>query len=592
MTFQTPVTIAQILEGIHRKEYLLPAIQREFVWDPNQIRRLLDSLLRGYPIGSFLLWKVDPATAGAYTFYDFVTHYHERDHPYAAKATVTGNQNITAILDGQQRLTALNVAIHGSHAEKKKYAWWNSTDAFPRKHLYLNLLADPDGEELGLAYDIRFLTLDEASSKPGSPDRWYRVGSVLELADSGPAIMAELSSRGIDLNEVRVYQRLHDLYQAIRVARPINYYLEESQDADKVLDIFVRVNSGGTTLSYSDLLLSMATNQWQHLDAREEVRGLVQELNNGGSREFSFSKDVVLKTALMIAGVDLRFRVSNFTRENMAKVESSWDKTRSAMVRAAALLDSFGFSARTLLADSVVVPLAYYLAQRGLGDAYLHSTADAPDRQLLQSWTTRSLVKRGVWGSGLDTTLARIRQAIDAHGTDRFPVAEIEKEMAALGRSLTFEQTEIDELAELKYGGQRTFAVLALLYPGLDLTKEFHEDHIFPRSRFTAKRLHDAGIDPARIEEYRDSIDRLPNLQLLAGLPNVEKRAQLPHEWLETAFPTVEQRLRYETDNDLADLPLRVEEFHDFYAARKQRILTRLMAVLGVSSATVLPEQQ
>ena len=143
MTFQTPVTIAQILEGIHRKEYLLPAIQREFVWDPNQIRRLLDSLLRGYPIGSLLLWKVDPATAGAYTFYDFVTHYHERDHPYAAKATVTGNQNVTAILDGQQRLTALNVAIHGSHAEKKKYAWWNSTDAFPRNSTFAVSVAGP-----------------------------------------------------------------------------------------------------------------------------------------------------------------------------------------------------------------------------------------------------------------------------------------------------------------------------------------------------------------------------------------------------------------------------------------------------------------
>ena len=44
---------------------------------------------------------------------------------------------------------------------------------------------------------------------------------------------------------------------------------------NKVLDIFVRVNSGGTPLSYSDLLLSMATNQWQDRDAREEVRTLV-----------------------------------------------------------------------------------------------------------------------------------------------------------------------------------------------------------------------------------------------------------------------------------------------------------------------------
>ena len=66
----------------------------------------------------------------------------------------------------------------------------------------------------------------------------------------------------------------------------MNHYLVTDQDADKVLEIFVRVNSGGTPLSYSDLLLSMATNQWQDLDAREEVRDLVQELNTGGSRQF------------------------------------------------------------------------------------------------------------------------------------------------------------------------------------------------------------------------------------------------------------------------------------------------------------------
>ncbi len=54
----------------------------------------------------------------------------------------------------------------------------------------------------------------------------------------------------------------------------------------------------------------MATNQWQQRDAREEVRGLVQDLNTGASRNFEFSKDVVLKTALMVGGVDLRFRVS------------------------------------------------------------------------------------------------------------------------------------------------------------------------------------------------------------------------------------------------------------------------------------------
>ncbi|MFC6023847.1 DUF262 domain-containing protein [Plantactinospora solaniradicis] len=583
MAFQTPVTVEEILTSIHRKEYLLPAIQREFVWSADQIRWLVDSLMRGYPIGSFLLWKVKPDTVANYTFYDFLTHYHERDNPYATKATVPNGSGVTAVLDGQQRLTALNIAIYGSHAEKRKYAWWSSPDAFPKKRLYLNLLDDADPDEMGLRYDVRFLTAAEAAPEDGQPDQWYPIGAILNLANAGPALNGELANRGIDLNDVSPYQRLYDLYEAVRTRKPINYFLEKAQDSDKVLDIFVRVNSGGTTLSYSDLLLSMATNQWQQLDAREEVRQLVQELNTGGTRAFSFSKDVVLKTALMVAGVDLRFKVSNFTAGNMRKVEDAWSTTRAAMIKAASLLDLFGFTNRTLTAASVVVPLAYYLARRGLPDSYLTSSADARDRLAVRQWVTRSLVKRGIWGSGLDTLLLRLRQAIDAHGGDSFPAAEIEKEMTTLGKTLAFEPTEIDELLELKYASQRTFPVLALLYPGLDLSKEFHEDHIFPRSRFTRKRLQGAGIDDDLVDDYRAAVDLLPNLQLLGGVPNAEKHAKMPAEWLAQAFATDAERQTYLNENDLRDLSLDLKDFLAFFEERKQRMRKRLSSVLGVA---------
>jgi hypothetical protein len=594
LSFQTPVTVGEILQGIHHKEYLLPAIQREFVWDADQVRRLVDSLMRGYPIGSFLIWKVNPETAQSYAFYDFLTDYHARDHPYASRAVVPGGQGVSAVLDGQQRLTALNIAVYGSLAVKKKYAWWSSTDAFPKKRLYLNLQADADPDDLGLRYDLRFLTDDEAVPMPGEPDRWYPVAGVMRLANSGPAMLGEVAARGVTdtVQATDAYQRLYDLYEAFRVTRPINYYLETDQNPDKVLDIFVRVNSGGTTLSYSDLLLSMATNQWQNRDAREEVRDLVQQLNTGGPREFSFSKDVVLKTALLIAGVDVRFRVSNFTQDNMKKVEAAWDQTRDSLLRTATLLDSFGFSSRTLTADSVLVLLAYYLHRRNLTDSYLHSTTDASDRLSVQIWVTRSLIKRGVWGSGLDTLLTRLRRTLDDHGQNGFPVADLERDMTALGKPLTFDPTEIDELLEMRYGGQRTFAVLSLLYPGLDLTKEFHEDHVFAKSRFTAKRLADAGIPHGDIERYRDAVDSLPNLQLLAGVPNVEKQAKSPGDWLAAAFPTPQQRDTYLRDNDLDGLSLDLAHFLDFYAMRKERMRKRLLTVLGVTSASPAPAKE
>lgn len=592
MAFQTPVTVQDILSGIHEKRYLLPAIQREFVWDQDQIRRLVDSLMRGYPIGSFLLWEVQSDTASRYAFYDFLTDYHERDHPYATKATVPSGAATTAILDGQQRLTSLNIAIYGSHAEKKKYAWWNSPDAFPKKRLCLNLLGDPDHEELSLRYDLRFLTDAEALSPEGESVRWFRVGEILQLKDSGPALMTALVDRKVDLNDTGAYQRLYALFEAIRVTKPINYYLETAQDADKVLDIFVRVNSGGTTLSYSDLLLSMATNQWQHLDAREEVRALVQELNTGGSREFAFSKDVVLKTALMVAGINLQFRVTNFTQENMKQVEAAWEATRKSLIRAATMLNRFGFSTRSLTAHSVVIPLAYFLATNDLDESYLESTASAGDRSKLQKWVNRSLMKRGIWGSGLDTTLARIRQAIDDEPGAEFPIKAVQAAMATIGKSLEFDPTEIDELLELKYGGQRTFPVLAMLYPGLDLSKIFHEDHVFPRSRFTRKRLTDAGVPVQDVPTFMDCVDRLPNLQLLQGTVNIEKQAVLPADWLSAAFASDGQRVSYVEQNDLEAVPQSIQGFMGFYETRKARLRERLQQRLGISPTVVVPSSE
>ena len=184
--------------------------------------------------------------------------------------------------------------------------------------------------------------------------------------------------------------------------------------------------------------------------------------------------------------------------------------------------------------------------------------------------------------------LARLRHILDQHGSERFPVAELEADMASAGKSLAFEATEVDELLTMKYQGQGTFPVLALLYPGLDLSKAFHEDHIFPRSRFTAKRLSDAGIHTEDIPAYLDAVNQLPNLQLLSGIRNVEKLANLPEAWLAAAFPTDVQRDTYLRENDLDGLPLQLEAFLKFFDARKERMRQRLIALLG---ATPVPPE-
>ena len=193
MAFQTPITIRKAITRIQTKEYVLPAIQREFVWPTRRIEWLFDSLMRDYPIGSFLFWNVQSESIRRYKFYDFMLRYHEKDNRHCAEAGLLPQDTVTAVLDGQQRLTALNIALRGSYAYKLPRLWWNNPDAFPIRHLCLNLFQNAKGNEQGMRYDFRFLTKEEAAIQDDSRC-WYPVRNVL-MADNTIALFKYLTKR-------------------------------------------------------------------------------------------------------------------------------------------------------------------------------------------------------------------------------------------------------------------------------------------------------------------------------------------------------------------------------------------------------------
>jgi hypothetical protein len=96
MPFETPITIRDTIQRIQQREYLLPGIQREFVWQPDQICRLFDSLVRGYPIGSFLFWRVNEEHKADYQFYEFIRDYHEQGARHNPKASLLPAGGLTA----------------------------------------------------------------------------------------------------------------------------------------------------------------------------------------------------------------------------------------------------------------------------------------------------------------------------------------------------------------------------------------------------------------------------------------------------------------------------------------------------------------
>jgi hypothetical protein len=584
VAFQTPITIARVLDGIHRNDYVLPAIQREFVWRPGQICRLFDSLMTGYPVGSFLFWSVQREHSSSYVFYQFITNYHELHQRHLNPVIIGEPRDITAILDGQQRLTALNVGLYGSHAEKLPRLWWNNPKAYPVRFLYLNIAQKADDNEMGMEYDFRFLTPERASLLSDDEHHWFRVSEIRQMAPGKDVFNYVRTHELIDDDfAFDVLSRLHDVVHKDQI---INYFKEESQDLDKVLNIFIRVNSGGTQLSYSDLLLSIATAQWRQIDAREVIHGLVDELNRTG-QGFNFSKDLVLKAGLMLSDIpSVAFRVTNFNARNMAILEDSWYRIADALRLAVELLSDFGFSQRTLTADSVVIPVAYYLAQREADESFRTSASARDDRRRLRTFVYRSIAKPGIWGSGLDTLLTNLRATIRDSSSPMFPVEDVESAMARLGKSLRFDLDEIEDLLDLSYNDRRTFSVLALLYPGMNFRHEFHVDHIFSRNIFNRRELLKLGVPEDEIEACLERVNRLGNLQLLEGPVNVQKGTKLPKAWMEHEFPEEDARNAYRTRNDLGELPEDVRGFISFYDARRERMKRRLHELLGTAGAT------
>jgi hypothetical protein len=579
--FQTPITIEKALERIQNQEYVLPAIQREFEWSTDQVIRLFDSLMRGYPIGSFLFWDVKPRTdvaedpARDFVFYGFIRDYHEWKSPHCPRLDIPRDRAVTAILDGQQRLTALNVGLRGSHAEKLPRRWRHRLDAYPVRRLYLRLDAAAAENELGMEYDFRFLT-GEAAKEPDAS--WFLVADILRHEDA-TTLFEYIQQSGLAESKF-AFRALNRLHAVVRKDGIVSYFEEEAQDLDKVLNIFIRVNSGGTVLSYSDLLLSIATAQWGELDARDAIHGLVDEVN-APPQSFAFSKDLILKAGLVLTDVgDIRFKVTNFNRTNMSTLEKQWGRVSYSIRLAARLLSEFGFNDENLPADSPLVPIAYYLHRREANDGYLTSVADRDDRDLIRQWLIRSLLKAGVWGSGLDTLLSALRRAVKESPTTGFPVTAIEREMAVLGKSLVFGPEEVDDLLETPYGNRRIFPVLSLLYPGVNVRAQFHEDHVFPKSLFTRRRLVDAGVAEDQVEEFRDRVNRLPNLQLLEGPVNVAKQATMPDQWAESAFRTPAERAAYLAFHDLVGLPSDLTGFDEFYERRRDLMKQRLERLL------------
>ncbi len=525
-----PVRVSDIVRQVNKDIYL-PAIQREFVWGSDRIERLFDSIMADFPIGSFLYWRLEQKNKDEWPVYEFIRDF-DGESPHNAPASMAGiTRDITLVLDGQQRITSLLVGLRGSY--RYFYYRWRKT------RLYLNLLKPPvpnedNPEELTYGFAFR-----EGPEPDGDdPQLWYLVARILDFPEDAEDAKSDknLSQQLAGLTEEqrgnanRLIGRLHNRIHTTLVG---NYYEEKSQDYDKVLQEFVRANSGGLPLEYSDLLLATATAKWEKLDARSEIHDFTDYVNKIGSG-YSFGKDFVLKACLYLSeNLPIQYRVKNFTKTNLRTIEGNWEKIKESVSVTVRLISRFGFNSKNVVAPLALLPIAFYLMKRGNSSFDTSSEAEDADVQIaVRKWFVFSTLKNA-FGSSSDTTLTRLRELlITCDPRTPFPADVLYK---SLGIEPSLSDAEIDRILGYGYQGRYTNLVLSLLYSDRDWKDAvFHQDHIFPQSEFQLKALKKRGYDEAKVQSYVSKCNVLSNLQLLTESENLTKNATPFEQWIRT----------------------------------------------------------
>lgn len=571
MSFELPITIADALVKIQSNSFLLPAIQREYVWSASQVELLFDSLLKGYPISSFLFWRVENEVAKKYKFYKFLSEYRERFKIHNEEIPIDGRGTFNAVLDGQQRLTSLYIGLLGSYAYKEYYRVWANTEwSIPTRHLYLNVTSTLKDQEDGRVYDFKFLK-DEDTEKKDLVEidgcRTLRVGKILDLKNLA-AFNRFVGSNTFTDSEIDLIAKLQEVVHSDRL---INYYEEKEQNLDKALNIFIRINGGGERLNFSDLIMSIAVANWENKDARKEIHSLVDAVRNEG---YLIDKDFVLKVFLFLHSKDIKFKVTNFSIQNARQFEKEWEPIRNVILEVFSLLKSFGFTELTLTSKNVLIPIIYYIYHRKITINFTTKKMFESDRKLIAKWIHVSLVKR-VFGGQSDSVLTQIRKAFTSDVTktginstiSRFPSEEIFK---SISKDVSVGDDFIEDLLSIQKDDKYAFSILALLFPSLDYrNNNFHKDHLHPTAKF--KNLLKKDQQDLGWSAYNSII----NLQMLDANENTSKGDIDLKIWVDDQLKTRSKRNFYR-DHLIPDVDLDIKNFAQFYFDRKAILLSTL----------------
>ena len=356
--------INEIQKGIIK----IPKFQRDFVWTIDKTAKLLDSILKGYPIGTFILWQTDERINDIKN----VGNLNIPETPDGVK--------VQYVLDGQQRITSLFAAYLGAHIQKigeKKITDYGS--------IVVNLDADINDN------DEQVITEEPIGNKHIS------LCDVLNFSYSKAKELSDKFSEE-DLEKINDYSTAFKTYEFSTVVL-------RKEDIDSAIEVFTRINTGGQTLTLFEIMSAKTYDEPQHFDMQVNWENFIKELKD--VKYEGISSSVVLSLLALLLSRTKECKRKTILALDKQSIIDSWDSVISALKDS---VDYFRTTYRIPVSqllpyDSLLVPFAYFF----------HVNKDKPNgdqRKYLEEFFWRiSLSSR--YSSATESKLAQDIKRID-----------------------------------------------------------------------------------------------------------------------------------------------------------------------------------
>jgi hypothetical protein len=525
------MTFSTLIHDIDKGIIKIPQFQRDFVWSKEQSAKLLDSIIKGYPIGTFILWETDERLRSI------------RNIGGATLPKTPIGAKVQYVLDGQQRMTSLFASLKGITIQRDK-----NQENF--EDIYVDLVAEEDDS-------IIIINAEERNEQ--------EVIKLKDLLFGGISVLSKYPPSS--------YPILEDYQKRLNTYRFSTILLRDAT-IDVATEVFTRLNVGGKDLTVFEIMVAKTYDAERDFDLSEKYDEIIERLEDVGFD--TIPAIVFLQTMSIIQGGECAKK--HILRLDRQEFIDTWDDVVDAVERAVDYFRNYFRIpvSRLLPYNSLVVPFAYFF--------YYHP--DKPNKDMKEYlddffWKV-SLSER--YSSSVETKLTQDVKRIDKILKVELPTYDFQVDIS--------KQAIIDNGW---FSANRSYIKAILCLYAYQEPKSFNDHSIVRMNNGWLKQANSKNYHHffpraflKRHGEEEFFINHILNITIVDDFLNKRKiRAQAPSKYMQTFKKenvNIVETMKTHLIDDIDNFGIWEDDYDTFFEKRAEKVSNELKKKIIIDS--------